>query len=39
MVLKLQSETSNAGSYEVMYLIKNKKSGSYIEFHLANYKR
>jgi hypothetical protein len=26
MVLKLQSETSNAGSYEVMYLIKNKKS-------------
>jgi hypothetical protein len=32
-------ETSNAGNYEVMYLIKNKKSLVHIsEFHLANYK-
>jgi len=32
-------ETSRGGSYEVLYLIKNKKSLIHIsEFHLANYK-
>ncbi|MGO4822029.1 MULTISPECIES: hypothetical protein [unclassified Flavobacterium] len=32
-------ETSRSGSYEVLYLMKNKKSLIHIsEFHLANYK-
>ena len=36
---EITTETSKAGSYEVLYLIKNKKSLVHIsEFHLANYK-